>query len=481
MCVGIVTSSHGREVEVITTSPDVGIGSIVKIGKCFGIVTAMYYSEDEKIGSKQPLISKIEIFGTLHEKGVKPIKRPIPPYQKVYLATPQELEHMLKKRDKNISIGKVYGTDAKAYLNPYEYDRHLAILAATGAGKSYTAANLIAQFANLSMPVVVVDTHGEYSELLSCLLENNPSINFSIETYTLRYGRSGLREFKIPISNLEAEDFQHFTYLTEAQFSALCKVLELLDEEYTLKGKNYGIEDIIAKVEGLITSKETQEFHEGTLYALLRKLRQLKRVFHGVFDVYGSEVSNIVKPGQVTIIDTSLAPQGVRRSVVAYLCKELLQGRINEVNKFEGKRIPYPLLLVIEEAHNYASQNLAHSCRRQLSRVASEGRKFGVGLCVISQKPSKIDEEILSQCNTGIYMHITNPNDKNHIKRSFECISDAIISDLDSLDVGECIMAGAMVNIPFLLCEVDTIPLTKTKKFEFEIPEVKKIGGEDYI
>jgi DNA helicase HerA-like ATPase len=140
--------------------------------------------------------------------------------------------------------------------------------------------------------------------------------------------------------------------------------------------------------------------------------------------------------------------------------------------------------LVIEEAHNYAGAGLTHSCKRQLQRIASEGRKFGLGLCVISQKPSKIDEEILSQCNTGIYMHITNPNDKNHIRNSFESINETIISDLDSLDVGESIIAGAMLDIPFLLCTIDRIKTAKSQgksKFDFKKPLQEKQGKFQYI
>ena len=140
-------------------------------------------------------------------------------------------------------------------------------------------------------------------------------------------------------------------------------------------------------------------------------------------------------------------------------------------------------MFVVEEAHNYANSRLAHSCRFQLARIASEGRKFGIGLCVISQKPSKIDEEILSQCNTGIYMHITNPSDKDHIRRSFESINDEIIKDLDSLDVGECIIAGALNRIPFLLCSVDDIGISREEGMKFNYSRIEKtdLGDSDYV
>jgi hypothetical protein len=172
----------------------------------------------------------------------------------------------------------------------------------------------------------------------------------------------------------------------------------------------------------------------------------------------------MIQPGQVTIIDASMASQGIRMSVISYLSKEILQGRINQVNEMGEKKIDYPLLFVVEEAHNFAGPNLIHSCKSQLQRIASEGRKFGVGLVVISQKPSKIDEDILSQCNTGMYMHITNPRDKEHIKKSFEVISEEMVKGLDSLDVGECIIAGALLDIPFILCKVDRIEIEREKR-----------------
>ncbi|MFC2154661.1 ATP-binding protein [Candidatus Altiarchaeota archaeon] len=473
--VGMVTSSSGRRCTILVTKENVELGCILRVGEFYGIVTSMAFQEDEKIGSKQKLIAEIDVFGRLTDEGIKKIKKPVKPYENVFLASDEELEKILSPKEKKISIGDVYGTDARAHLNPYEYDRHIGILASTGSGKSYLAANLIKEFALLGLPVVVVDTHGEYPKLLGKLAEKD---KFPIQTYTLKHGRQGFMEFKIPVSDLEAQDFQHFLYFTEAQESALTKILDLLDDQFRGEDKDYSMEDLIAKAEELFNFSE---FHEGTVNATKRKLKQIKKVFGQVFDKYGTDVNRMVELGQVTIVDASLAPQGVRRSVVSYLSKELLNGRINKVNEFEKRIVDHELLLVVEEAHNYGAANLSHSCKQQLQRLASEGRKFGIGLCVISQKPSKIDEEILSQCNTGVYMHITNPNDKNHIKRSFECINDDIIRDLDSLDVGECIVAGAMVDVPFVLCNVDRIDVKKEKKFEFKKPVKKELAKSAHL
>ncbi len=463
----MVVSSEGRNVDILVTCEDVEIGTIVRVGCFYGIVAHMGYREDEKIGSKQKLIARTQIFGKLGNNKLIRIKKPVNPHENVYIASDRELGEMLSG-DLNISIGCVYGTGARALIDPMEYDRHMAILASTGAGKSYTAANLIKEFASLSLPQIVVDTHGEYHRLLSKLIQGT---EIDINVYTVKYPRKGFKELKIPVSSLDVEDFYHFKQFTEPQKSALDAVIDKITEE------NYVLKDLIEGCD-LLSEKD---FHEGTIRALKRKLRDLKRAFQNVFDKYGTDIKDMVSPYQITIIDASYAPQGVRQSVVSYLAQELLKGRIREKNEMPNA-IDYRLLFVIEEAHNYVSSRLTHSCKYQLQRVASEGRKFGIGLCVISQKPSKIDEEILSQCNTGIYMHLTNPSDKDHIRRSFESINDEMIKDMDSLDVGECIIAGAMNRIPFLMCSVDKIPVERKKKvFNYKKPEKIKMGGMEYI
>ena len=466
--VGIVVSSEGRKLEILVKSPDVELGSILKIADSYGIVAGMRYQEDEKIGSKQKLMAEVQVFGKLSGEKLRKIKKPIPPYKEVFLASKEELEQILGAEEK-ISIGKVYGIEARAFLNASEYDRHIAILASTGAGKSYTAANLIKEFSKLQLPIIVVDTHGEYSKLLSALAKET---SLNIEIHTVQRSRQGFPELKIPVSQLEPDDFHHFIYLTEPQESALAMIIDKLGAEYV-------VDDLVKGCSNL----DPNVIHEGTIQALKRKLMALSRMFKNVFDKYGTDISKMVEPGKITLIDASLASQAVRRAVISYISKELLDGRINSVNEMQGTRVEYPLLLVIEEAHNYAGSKLSHSCKRQIQRIASEGRKFGLGLCVISQKPSKIDEEILSQCNTGIYMHITNPNDKNHIRNSFESINDTIISDLDSLDVGESIIAGAMLDIPFLLCTVDSIEIEENRKskFHFKKPLKEKQGNFNYI
>jgi uncharacterized protein len=457
---GLVVRSEGQRVEVLVQSDEVELGSILNIGGHFAIVAGMRYDEDMRIGSRQRLIASAQVFGRLQDGRLHKVKKPVKPAERANFAKEEELEGILSTPER-ISIGAVLGTNARAYMKASEYDRHTAILASTGAGKSYTAANLVKEYACLGLPVIIVDTHGEYAKLLGKLAEAG---GFGIKTLTVKYERKGYEKLLIPLTDLDARDYNHFISLTEPQETALGMIVEKLGET------DYTMDDMVRECAHL----NPNIIHEGTQQALTRKLIKLKLMSKGVFDKYGTDTNGLVEPGQVTIIDASMAGEGIRRSVISYLSKELLQGRINQVNELDGRKLDYPLLFVVEEAHNYAGSSLTHSCKSQLQRIASEGRKFGIGLVVISQKPSKIDEEILSQCNSGIYMHITNPKDKEHIKKSFESISEEIVGGLDTLDVGECIIAGAILDIPFLMCRVDEIKLERKWASKFAFPRKLK-------
>ncbi|HHQ44759.1 MAG TPA: ATP-binding protein [Candidatus Altiarchaeales archaeon] len=473
---GLVVESGGTQCTIKVTSDAVETGSILKLGKAFGIVTGMRFSEDEKVGGRHTLTAEVQVFGETTGKGIKGIKKPLEPYTKAYPASVGELEGLLDCLDK-ISFGKVHGTDARAFVNGGEYDRHTAILASTGAGKSFLTANLIKEYSLKGLPILIVDTHGEFQKLLK-QMDVGDSV---IDVHTVGRQRQGMEMFTIPVSTLSCHDFTHFTSLNENQVHALDMVL---NKVYNTKGDKYSMDDVLSACDELAEEAEdnSKKIHVETANALGRRLKGMARSFKNIFTVDGTDINSLVEPYKITIIDTSLSTQGVRQSVVSYISKKLLDGRINKKHSLEGETVDNVVLFVVEEAHNYGGASLDHSCKRQLQRIASEGRKFGVGLLVVSQKPSKIDEEILSQCNTGIYMHITNPRDKDHIRRSFESISDDIIKELDSLDVGECIITGAMVKLPFLLCTVDKInmPDKKESKLNFKKPEKIKTAGFDY-
>jgi DNA helicase HerA-like ATPase len=128
---------------------------------------------------------------------------------------------------------------------------------------------------------------------------------------------------------------------------------------------------------------------------------------------------------------------------VAYIANRIFNERRN-------KSIP-PTVLVLEEAHNFIPQTASkeESISKSVFRtIAREGRKFGCSLCLISQRPVRLDTTVLSQCNTHLYLRITNPYDLDYIKQSAEGLSSDSVGMITSLRVGEALLAGEAVNAP---------------------------------
>ena len=111
----------------------------------------------------------------------------------------------------------------------------------------------------------------------------------------------------------------------------------------------------------------------------------------------------------------------------------------------------YPVFFVVEEAHILAPQNRKADSKTWITRVAREGRKFGLGLCLVSQSPKSVDRETLSQANNMIIMRLVEPNDQKHVQSASESLSEDLINQLPSLNIGEGLILGLMTKIPTLV------------------------------
>jgi len=122
--------------------------------------------------------------------------------------------------------------------------------------------------------------------------------------------------------------------------------------------------------------------------------------------------------------------------------------------KLQGE-LTLPVVLVLEEAHTFApaQARTPAELRSVLTtrQIAQEGRKFGVGLLVISQRPSRLDETTLSQCNSYIVMRMANPADQNYVRRVIETLGEEEAKLLPDLDVGEALLSGQLINFPVLV------------------------------
>jgi DNA helicase HerA-like ATPase len=109
------------------------------------------------------------------------------------------------------------------------------------------------------------------------------------------------------------------------------------------------------------------------------------------------------------------------------------------------------MMLILEEAHNYCPQQGSALSSKALSTIASEGRKFGLGLMVISQRPAKIDKNVLSQCGTQIILKLTNPNDLKAVAASVEGLTNGMIDEVQTMPIGMAMVVGAGIEAPLLV------------------------------
>ena len=175
----------------------------------------------------------------------------------------------------------------------------------------------------------------------------------------------------------------------------------------------------------------------------------------------------------ITILDLSGIPSIVLERLVGSILKIVYEALFWSREKTEGgsKR---PLLIVMEEAHRYLSDGLDGTATEVVQRIVKEGRKYGVGAMVVSQRPSEVNETILSQCGTFFALRLANPSDRARVQGT---LPDGLVGLLDVLPVlrtGEAIVTGEAAKLP-MRCRV-TFP-AKEHRPRSEDPDVSSTWG----
>ena len=152
-------------------------------------------------------------------------------------------------------------------------------------------------------------------------------------------------------------------------------------------------------------------------------------------------------PKPITILDLSGVPSSVLERLVGSILKVTYESLFWSREKSEGG-VERPLLIVMEEAHRYLSSDKKGLASETVQRIAKEGRKYGVGAMVVSQRPSEVDETILSQCGTYFALRLSNPSDRARVQGT---LPDGLVSLLEVLPVlrtGEAIIMGEAAKLP---------------------------------
>ncbi len=408
----------------------------------------------------------VDVIGYFHPAlgFMNPRKTP-DPGAKVYLASDLYLKEVLNKKQPN-QVGSAHigalllreqgavpiALDVKELVST-----HMAILAGTGSGKSYTAGVLVEELLSPHnrAAVLIFDPHGEYSTLS----DMRGHAGFTHEDgYAPKVKVLGPDDVRIRISSLDYYDILTLLpEMSDRQQSILNKAFAIL-KRHKQGEYRWGVQDLIASVyeADRTQDEEGNEKVGSSAPAIEWKLERLARsdYFHPLEHLAPKD---LFEPGQVTVLQMHEISQEEQQVICAAVLRQASHARMNtqkgKITAEDENHLPYPVFILIEEAHRFAPAHEPSRCKTILRTILSEGRKFGLGVGLITQRPGKLDSDVLSQCMSQFIMRIVNPVDQESLKYGVEAAGRDLLKELPALTKGQVIVTGACVNTP-VLCQV---------------------------
>lgn len=404
-------------------------------------------------GSWEYIIAQVKVLGVSKDKFFQRASIPPAPGSKVFSANEELLKHFLGLKDNGLLLGKIQHHTTEARIDMTRLvQKHLAILAMSGAGKSHLSSVLIEELLDRKkedgrIAIIVIDIHGEYMGFADSTYAHCTKM---IDVGSRKYG------FSIPMRKIHPEMFEEWLPILSYPQKALLRTALLeLKSEYKKSRKPYGTKELISWIDSYTDDSKKSD----TKIALKRSLSEILRMKILSQNKENPKLMEAVKPGNLLILDFSDVDSLRKKQViVSLLARKLFRLR-------KSGKIP-PFLLIVEEAHNFAREKAeAYEAvsRSVIETIAREGRKFGAALCLITQRPVNLSTTALSQCNTHIILRVTNPNDLDHIQQSSEGIDARIAKSITSLRVGEGIIVGEATNAPIFV-DIRNIKIRKREK-----------------
>jgi DNA helicase HerA-like ATPase len=371
------------------------------------------------------LVANVNALGIAQDNTFSPSTFPPSPGTKVSEPDEAVLEKFFGFDGKGIHLGDLQHHKVPVKLNATRLlQKHMAILAISGAGKSFLSAVLIEELLSRKpeegqLAIIVIDTHGEYTSFAE-----DPAYAHMTKVFPVG-------DIQIGLPNLGDHIGEFLPELSGVQLRELKKVM------HGMKDKHYGLPDLAKAVE------ENEGVKTATKEILATTLDELRR--HGIFGVADyPHIDELARQGGLSVIDLSKTTNlHTKQMVAAYIARKLFRLRCSG-------SIP-PFLLVLEEAHQFITETAKGEnaiSRSVFQTIAREGRKFHASLCLISQRPIQLSTTVLSQCNTHIILRVTNPYDLDHIGKSSEGINKSVLGQISSLKVGNGLIVGEAVNTP---------------------------------
>lgn len=380
---------------------------------------------------------------------------------------------------------------ASAYIDGDKlFQRHAALLGSTGSGKSYTVASILEQSAQLPHAnIIVFDLHGEYSSMkfashyriagISDLKETKDSAVF-LPFWLLNYDemqslfvdrseesapnqaselmRQVLELKKKSIEGLgKHELLDGFTVDTPVPYKLADLIEAIADKDKEMvqgsKGEKQG--PLFGKLTRFLNriSVKTKDRRYAFMYQAPAEYETYEALHQLATKLLGTGVKEEgVNPG-IKIIDFSEVPSDILPIVVGLVARIVYQIQFWSSPGADGDA-RHPIVLVCDEAHLYLPSGAASvgpmekRALENFERIAKEGRKYGVGLMVVSQRPSDVSTTILSQCSNIISLRLANKTDQAVVKQLLPESLEGLMEVLPTLDVGEAVVVGDATLLP---------------------------------
>lgn len=411
----------------------------------------------------------------------------------VFAVTTRDLREVYAAEDRaNIAIGTVYPTadvPAALYVDAM-LGKHFALVGSTGTGKSTAAALILHRICDLAPQghIVMIDPHGEYAAAFG----TNGAIH-DVSNLQMPYWLMNFEEHCEVFLTSTGEQRQF-----DADILAKCllaaRAKSRLGQAIAKLTVDAPIPYLLSDLTGIISLEMGKMDRAGDTSPYLRlkgKIDEIKAdprygfMFSGmlVADTMAAFLQRIFRlPGDgrpISIIDVSGVPSDITAVVVAMLARMTFDFAIWSRN--EPQR---PILLVCEEAHRYIpnDRQAESSVGRILGRIAKEGRKYGVSLGLITQRPSDLAEGVLSQCGTIVAMRLNNERDQAFVRAAMPEGARGFLESIPALRNREAIICGEGVTIPIRVAFDDLEDARRPASSDPLFSALwRDVGGEEQI
>jgi DNA helicase HerA-like ATPase len=390
--------------------------------------------------------ANVKILGLIEElQKCKTIIPEIPPFPgtEVFETRPNELKIIFEPgKDEWLRIGTLLRqkeVEVKININRVT-TRHLGILAMTGMGKSNLVTLIAKAVSEIPGTMIIFDYHDDYKGL-------------------------NIRNANLIPAKINPR------LLSTDKFAEVIEIRDIADVQKTILSKAFD-DDLKQRIENefwhtleenIENIEKMEKRNKSSAERVKDKVKEARRKLRNILQADASDPVAMIKEGKINVISLLELTEKQANIAIAFYLESLLADRknaknqmnntksINKNNNNNGSdfvRFKNPILVVIEEAHVFIPKQDYTDTKYFAAKVAREGRKFGMGLIVVSQRPRSIDSAVLSQLGSLAIMKIVHQEDQTQVAAASESLSAKLLEQLPSLNPGEALLIGQWVNLP---------------------------------